>query len=183
MGSEILNQLARGLSEQNLCTVIRFNFPYKEEGRKSVNTKKVLHSSYRAVRDWVRSEYGPGTLLAGGRSMGGRVIGEVEIKDYSADALFFIGYPLHPPNSPEKQKPQPLLNYTRPMLFIHGTRDALGYLDNLKKTFDPVANAALHIIRGANHSFIPRKKDNRTENEIMGEILEAMAGYVREHAR
>lgn len=54
-------------------TSLRFNFPYKEQGRKSPDRAPVLVEVWQDVRDWAAAskEARNLPLLAGGRSMGG----------------------------------------------------------------------------------------------------------------
>src|SRR6185295_19904687 len=79
-------------------------------------------------------------LVIGGKSMGGRIASQVasdacEKKEEVADriaGLVFLGYPLHPPGNPSKLRVEHLPSIKMPMLFLQGTRDSLGTVDEIQ---------------------------------------------------
>ncbi|HYD49782.1 MAG TPA: alpha/beta family hydrolase, partial [Terriglobales bacterium] len=102
MSNPLLVAVQAGLAKRGFA-VLRFNFPYKERGRKLPDAAKVLEGSYRAVlahgRDtgWVQ-----GKLVIGGKSMGGRMASHLAGAGEAIDGLVFLGYPLHPAGKPER---------------------------------------------------------------------------------
>ena len=107
---------------------VKFNFPYKEQGRKAPDPAARLENAYERVLDHVRGTLrpGPGRLFAGGKSMGGRIAANVAAKETDAGkqdlaGLVFLGYPLHAPNRHDRLRADNLMKITAPMLFVEGT--------------------------------------------------------------
>src|SRR5262249_36147208 len=75
---------------------------------------------------------GPGRLMLGGHSYGGR-----QASMLLADApglaagLVLLAYPLHPPGRPERRRTEHLITLRTPTVFVHGTRDPFGLPDEL----------------------------------------------------
>lgn len=66
------------------------------------------------------------------------------------------------------------------MLFVQGTRDRLAEMDRLHPVLgEHGERATLHIVEGADHSFHVLKRSGRTEVEVLDEIAEAVARFVR----
>src|SRR6478672_11728898 len=74
----------------------------------------------------------PDRLVLGGRSMGGRMCSMAVAEGLPALGLALISYPLHPPGKPEKSRTEHLPSITVPCLFLSGTRDAFGTVDELE---------------------------------------------------
>jgi hypothetical protein len=75
---------------------------------------------------------GPGPLILGGRSMGGRMC-SMAVADGlvpNAVGLVLISYPLHPPGRPDKLRVEHLVRLQVPCLFVHGTKDTFGTPDD-----------------------------------------------------
>jgi hypothetical protein len=67
------------------------------------------------------------------------------------------------------------------MLFLQGSRDALADLSLLR----PLVRAlrpppSLHVVDGADHGFHVLKRSRRTDAEVLGELCDRMARWVRE---
>jgi hypothetical protein len=60
-----------------------------------------------------------------------------------ADVLLLLSYPLHPPRKPEQLRTQHFPRLRTPALFIHGTRDPFGSIEEM--------TAALTAIPGRHH--------------------------------
>ena len=101
--------------------VVTFDFPRV----RSVMTP--LEDAYLAVIEKTRAKFPNEPLSIGGKSMGGRVASLVASKHaLPIEKLVFFGYPLHPPNKPDKRRDAHLPDVKQPMLFLHGTRDPFG---------------------------------------------------------
>ena len=70
-------------------------------------------------------------VLAGGKSMGGRIASMAVAEGMPAAGLVFLGYPLHPPGRPDKIRDAHLDAVPVPMLFLQGTRDTFARPDLL----------------------------------------------------
>lgn len=163
---------------EGLCAAgypaLRFNFLYKEEGRKAPDRQEVL------VRTWGAVFAHAGQLLAGkvdswvaaGKSMGGRVASQMVAEGLlPVDGLIFLGYPLHPADDPGRLRDSHLYGIEVPMLFFAGTRDPLCSLPKLKDVLERLrASRELVTIEGGDHSFHVPKALHRQEEEILSEI-------------
>ena len=183
--SGFMRMFANGLAERGL-DVMTFNFVYMEQGRSVPDQKHKLESCFRAVIETAlkHRQLKNNKLVIGGKSMGGRIASQVaaaasEAKEPLADqidGLVFLGYPLHPPGQSTKLRVEHLVQIRKPMLFVQGTRDALGSPEEIQphiKDFRPAAK--IHSIEGGDHSFKAPKKFGMPQEEIyataMGEIV------------
>lgn len=108
-------------------------------------------------------------LFLGGHSYGGRqssmLCAELwaETPDLVA-ALLLLSYPLHPPRKPEQQRTQHLPDLQTPALFVSGTRDPFGSIDELKQALKMIpAKTQLLAIEGAGHDLGFKGKAKREE--------------------
>jgi predicted alpha/beta-hydrolase family hydrolase len=160
--------LARGID------VVRFNFLYRERGSRRPDAMPGLKACTAAVVKRTRAELNPGTLLIGGRSMGGRVASMLAADGIACDGLILFAYPLHPAGSPEKLRDAHLPHITAPVLCFNGTRDALCRRDLMERVLDVVpAPWNMHWLDGADHSFHVLKSSGRTDEEVLEEVGEA----------
>jgi predicted alpha/beta-hydrolase family hydrolase len=181
--SGFMRMFARGLAERGL-DVITFNFVYMEQGRSVPDQRPKLESCYRAVIDTIAKhrKLKSNKLVIGGKSMGGRIASQVaaarEAEPLALDVsgLVFLGYPLHPPGQSSKLRVEHLEHIRKPMLFVQGTRDALGTPEEIQpfvKDLRPPAK--IYAIEGGDHSFKAPKKmglpQERVYEAAMDEIV------------
>ena len=69
-----------------------------------------------------------------------------------ADGLLLLSYPLHPPGRPDQLRTQHLPNVHAPTLFVHGTRDPFGSIEEIESSrkLIPVKTQLL-TVEGAGH--------------------------------
>src|SRR5262249_36346205 len=123
--SSFMVDFATGLAARGIDTVT-FNFLYSEEGRRIPDPNDRLEACWRAVIAAVRQRLTPGSgrLAIGGKSMGGRIASQVAAAGIGdLVGLVFLGYPLHPPGSPDRLRAKHLTQVRVPMLFVQGSRD------------------------------------------------------------
>ena len=177
MDSPFMSYFHAGGARLGYLTV-KFNFPYMEQGRRAPDSQKRLRETYSHVLEWVRREFGPRGIVAGGKSMGGRVASYI-VGDVSwVRGLVFLGYPLHPPGRQDRLRDEHLYALSKPMLFVSGTRDSLARKDLLEGVVGRLPHATLHWIEGGDHSFRVRK----SEGESLPGALDAVrvwAGRLR----
>ena len=117
-------------------------------------------------------------LLAGGKSMGGRMTSRAVIGCDIAElsGLAFLGYPLHPPGRPGTQRADHLERVELPMLFLQGTRDSFADLGLLRGVCERVGSrATLHTVEGGDHSFKVLKRLGRSSDDLLRELAEALS--------
>lgn len=153
--------IAEGLVRRGLA-VVTFNYPYTEAGRRRPDRTPTLLACHRVVADRVRRELGSDLVLAG-RSMGGRIATMLASEGYPCRAVVCYAYPLHPAGKPEKLRIAHLGTIPVPMLFFHGSRDALSRAELFDVHVRSLAGTTVIDMEGADHSFRGR---GRTESEI-----------------
>jgi predicted alpha/beta-hydrolase family hydrolase len=139
----------------------------------------LLEATVARVAESVRAE-GALRVVLGGKSMGGRIASQAVAQGVAADALVFLGYPLHPPGKPEKLRDKHLPDVPAPMLFVQGTRDEFARWDLLEATLARLGDrATLLKIEDGDHSFVVRKKvTGRSTAEVETGMLESVNGWL-----
>jgi uncharacterized protein len=129
--------------------VTRIDFPYRLAGRKLPDKAPIL---LQAIVDSASGLSGP--LVLGGRSMGGRMCSMVAAEGVlDVAALVLICYPLHPPKKPNRLRTEHFANITVPCLFVSGTRDAFGTLEELQEATSLIGGPVTHVwVDRADHS-------------------------------
>lgn len=130
-----------------------YNFPYTEEGRRFPDPAPLLEATVAAVAGEARRR-GATRLVLGGKSMGGRIASQAVANGVAADALIFLGYPLHPPGKESQLRDRHLPQVTPPMLFLQGTRDEFARWDLIEAVTTRLGpRARLVRIEGADHGY------------------------------
>jgi predicted alpha/beta-hydrolase family hydrolase len=180
MSHPFMEMLAAELAGIGVAT-LRYQFPYMEERRRVPDAPAVLMATVvAAVRK--AAEAAPGLpLLAGGKSMGGRMTSQAAAAQHPLDGvrgLVFFGFPLHPSNRPGTQRADHLAKVSVPMLFLQGTRDKLSDLKLLRPVCAKLGSrATLHVIETADHSFHVLKRSGRNDTEVLRELAEKAASW------
>ena len=182
MQSAFISYLHKTIASAGIMTV-KFNFPYKELGRKAPDRPPLLEATWQAVIDAVLNETGcrPKQVFLSGKSMGGRYASMIAAQRSGLGGLIVYGYPLHAPGKQDKLRVEHLASITCPMLIFQGTRDSLCKID----VFQPIlaelpAPPELHIIEGGDHSFKVLKKLTRTASEVWKEIAEQSIEWINQ---
>ncbi|MBW1858782.1 MAG: alpha/beta fold hydrolase [Deltaproteobacteria bacterium] len=166
--------MSQGLAEAGFLT-LRFNFLYREKGRRAPDPQDTLVRTWQAVYQFLKGHpvYGADKIVAVGKSMGGRVASQMVADGLlSVTRLIFLGYPLHPPGKKERMRDGHLYHTKTPMLFFVGTRDPLCDLAQLRKVLARLGGPShLEAIEGGDHSFRVRKSADTTQQEVYDRIL------------
>jgi uncharacterized protein len=172
MNDALLRVVSRGLSEKG-AAVLRFNFPYREAGRKAPGAQSASEACYRAIADEARTEGVP--LFLGGKSYGGRMASHIVADGYEADGLTFISYPLHPPGRPEKLRDEHLGRIGAPMLFVQGTKDPFATPELLQATVARLSNARLASVERGDHSL---RVSGRKPADVASFVVEEVDAFI-----
>lgn len=166
----ILAGFAEGLADAEVAC-LRFNFPYKEQGRRGPDPERTLRGAWLAAFE---AADGP-AVWAGGKSLGGRIASMLVAEgEMPAAGLVFVGYPLHPPGKPERIRDAHLADIEVPMLFLQGTADPFARWDLLEPIVARLGDrAVLHPVEGGDHSF--RVRGTPKDDEGTGRALAAIA--------
>ncbi len=180
-GSEhpFMEAVAKGLGRRGVAT-FRFQFPYMEQGRRAPDPARVLIQSVRSAVSEAARLWPDLPLLAGGKSMGGRMTSTAAAGDALPGVLglAFFGFPLHAAGRPSAERGAHLADVSLPMLFLQGTRDTLadlGLLEPLVRKLRPTPT--LHTVEGADHGFHVLKRSGRTDEEVLEELLQAFVEW------
>ena len=171
----LLSAFAEGLARKGYPT-LRFNFLYREQGRRMPDKEEVLVETWQAAYRFMKES--PGlqkmSVAAAGKSLGGRIASQAVAQGLlPVTRLIFLGYPLHPSTDKENMRDGHLYRIRIPLLFFAGTRDLLCDLDRLKGVLGRLrADWDLMVIEGGDHSFHVPKSMAVGDEEIYGRIVE-----------
>jgi predicted alpha/beta-hydrolase family hydrolase len=179
MHHHFMEGCAERLADRGVAT-FRYHFPYMEAGRKAPNPAHLLVKTVRSAAAEAVRVAPDLPLLAGGKSMGGRMTSTAA----SAEALervlglAFFGFPLHAPGRDSSERGAHLADVELPMLFLQGTRDKLANLDLLGPLLDTVRPPPrLHVVEGADHGFHVLKRSGRTDDEVLDELCDTFVAW------
>lgn len=179
MRHPFMTALSRELAAEKIAT-FRYQFPYMENHRKAPDRPPTLTATVAAATRAAHAAAPDLPLLAGGKSMGGRITSTAASENLISEVrgLVFFGFPLHPPKQPAAKRGDHLANVTQPMLFLQGTRDDLADLKLLKPICKNLGDrSTLHVIEGADHSFHVLKSSGKSDAEILRELARTTAEW------
>ena len=181
MRHRFLDRIAASLGARGIAT-FRYQFPYMAAGRSRPDAPPILEETVRAAVTKAGEIVPELPVVAGGKSMGGRMTSSAAATAplERARGLVFLGFPLHPPGQPGTHRADHLQAVNVPMLFLQGTRDGFARLDLITDVTSRLKSlATLHPVDGADHSFGILKRAGRTQDQVMDELAETIAGWAR----
>jgi uncharacterized protein len=181
MRHPFMTTVAESLAHRGIAT-LRYQFPYTESGGRRPDPPGVLQATVRAAVAKAREIAPELPLVAGGKSLGGRMTSHAAARHALPGVLglVFLGFPLHPPKQPGKHRADRLPTVELPMLFLQGTRDTLADLDLITAVCGHLGHrATLHVVEGADHSFAVLKRSGRTDADVLDELVTTIAQWVR----
>ena len=186
-----MEAISQSLAEVGIAT-FRYNFVYMEAGRGAPDRHPLLLATVRAAVQAAHEAAPDLPLIAGGKSMGGRMTsmaqaenplsampvrgegaggGEISISSSAVRGLVFYGFPLHPAGRPGVERAEHLAKVNIPMLFLQGTRDDLADLSLLTPIVEGLKTASTHIVETADHSFHIQKSSGKTDAQVLNELV------------
>jgi predicted alpha/beta-hydrolase family hydrolase len=182
MRHPFLEAVAAALARRRVAT-LRYEFPYAAAGSRRPDPKPVLVETVAAAAAEAQRLAGGLRLLAGGKSMGGRMTslaaaaGRLE----GVRGIVFLGFPLHPAGKPGTERADHLASVEAPMLLLQGTRDALADLALLRPVCQALGpRARLCVIEGADHGFRVPKRSGLRLAEVIETLAEETARFAAE---
>ena len=180
MEHPFLAGFTRALNGLGIAT-LRFNFPYREAGRKFPDRPPAAIAAWRAAMEEAAARSSGEPLWAGGKSFGGRMASMAVAEGMPASGLVYLGYPLHPPGKPERVRDEHLYGLTLPMLFLQGTRDPFATPELLESVVARIGPAATLVWRdGGNHTF-DVKGAKRGAGEVGASLAGPAAAFITAH--
>jgi predicted alpha/beta-hydrolase family hydrolase len=158
----LLVSLSRTFCEAGLA-VLRYDLPFRvarasgppgPEGipAAAARDREGVLRAVEALRQRVK-----GRVFAGGHSYGGRQTAMVAAERPGlADGLLLLSYPLHRPKKPDEPRTGFFTEWRTPGLFVHGTRDPFGTVEELRGAMERIpARVDLLAVEGAGHDLKP----------------------------
>ncbi|WP_116808708.1 alpha/beta family hydrolase [Steroidobacter cummioxidans] len=179
MNHTFMTDLANALEARQIGT-LRYNFPYMESGSKRPDPPALCHATVRAAVEEARKQAPGVSLIAGGKSFGGRMTSQAQAAKPLPEVrgLAFVGFPLHPAKKPSTERAAHLSDVKIPMLFLQGTRDDLADLTLLEPIVQKLGpSATMKRIEGADHSFHVLVRSGRNDREVMEELADTIANW------
>ncbi|MGH9530519.1 MAG: alpha/beta hydrolase family protein [Terriglobales bacterium] len=152
--SSLLLNLAEAFATTGF-TVLRCDLPFRQlrphgppRPRDSARDREGLKNAVAALRNEIA-----GCIFLGGHSYGGRqatmlVAAEPDL----VSGLILFSYPLHPPRKPEQLRTQHFPQLRTPSMFVHGTRDPFGSIEEMERALKLIpARHELMTVEGAGH--------------------------------
>ena len=136
--------------------VARVNFPYRAKGpgrRPPDRMPKLVEAVAAASAEWAhRWGVEPGSIVLGGRSMGGRAA-SIAVAEGAAPArgLVLLSYPLHPPGKPANLRVEHLGAVGCPVLLVQGNRDPFGTPDEFARELPALGGPLTELWVDATH--------------------------------
>jgi uncharacterized protein len=146
-------------------TVLRCDLPYRQKRPhgppfpgSAAEDRQGLRNAVAAVRE-MAPDRPLRRVYLGGHSYGGRQATMLAADDAAlVDGLLLLSYPLHPPRKPEQLRTAHFLRLRTPAMFVHGSRDPFGSVDEMESALKLVPAATILLpVEGAGHelSFKP----------------------------
>jgi predicted alpha/beta-hydrolase family hydrolase len=150
----LLVRVAQAFAEAGWLA-LRFDLPFRQQRPKgppfpagAARDREGIAQAVAAARALV-----PGRVFAGGHSYGGRQTAMLAAERAGlVDGLLLLSYPLHPPRKPDQKRTAFFPGLRTPALFVHGTEDPFGSIEELRSamTLIPAATDLLPV-EGAGH--------------------------------
>lgn len=161
-------------------TVLRCDLPFRQarpfgppRPGDAERDRDGLRNAVAALR-----KLGCGRIFLGGHSYGGRQATMLCAAEPGLVAgLLLLSYPLHPPRKPAQLRVQHLPGLRVPALFVHGTRDPFGSVEEMEAAVKMIpAKTRLLIVDGAGHDLGFKGKVVR--DGVVGEIVTAFSEFL-----
>ena len=152
--------------------VLRCDLPFRQERRTgppfpggAERDRAGLRNAVMALRKTVA-----GRIFLGGHSYGGRQATMLCAAEPDlVPGLLLLSYPLHPPRKPEQLRIQHLPNLHTTSLFVHGTRDPFGSVEEMAAALRLIpAKTELMEVEGAGHDLGFKGKAQAKESACNG---------------
>jgi predicted alpha/beta-hydrolase family hydrolase len=160
-------------------TVLRCDLPFRQlrpHGPPQRGSAERDQEGLRAAIASMRRQTS-GRLFLGGHSYGGRQASILAASESGlVDQLLLLSYPLHPPQRPTELRTAHFPRLQTPTLFVHGTRDGFGSIEEVAAALKLVrSRTELLPIIGAGHELVTK----RNRDEVAKVIVEAFRLFTR----
>ncbi len=173
----LLVALAEAFCDAGIA-VLRFDLPYRQKKSLGPPSPGGAATDREGIRRAAAAlkKLAPERIFLGGLSYGGRQTTMLAAEDATvADVLLLLSYPLHPPGRPEQLRTAHLPNLKTPSLFVHGTKDPFGAIEEMTTALRLIpAPTSLTVVDGAGHDLgYGRKASSRPQADLPQTVLGA----------
>jgi uncharacterized protein len=147
----LLVRLAEALEQQKYA-VLRVTLPFKQDGKPPLPANAVKDRAGLAeAAQFMKKDFAH--VFMGGHSYGGRQASMLAAEQGgTAERLLLLSYPLHPPDKPAQLRTDHFPNLRTPAVFVQGTKDPFGTVDEVKTALELIPVKPDFIaIEGAGH--------------------------------
>lgn len=143
----LLTALAEAFATQDFA-VLRCDLPFRQarpfgppRPGEAARDRLGLKNAVGAMRN-----IAPGQIFLGGQSYGGRQATMLSSEEHGlVNGMLLLSYPLHAPGRPDQLRTQHLPNLKIPALFVHGTRDPFGSIEEMESALKLIPAPTLLI--------------------------------------
>jgi len=148
-------------------TILRCDLPFRQKRSygpprpgDSTQDREGLKNAVAEMRRLVA-----GRVFLGGQSYGGRQATMLCSDEPGlVDGILLLSYPLHAPSRPDQPRTQHLPKLHTPVLFVHGTRDPFGSIEEMESALKLIpAKTELIPVEGAGHDLGFKGKSKRDD--------------------
>ena len=171
--SPVLRAVASAFAAQGIAA-LRIDLPFRQARPKGPPSPAWAERDREGLRRALAAlaRRCPGRLVLGGHSYGGRQASML-LADAPglAQGLLLLAYPLHPPGRPERRRTEHLITLRTPTVFVHGTRDPFGFIDELDEARGMMPGPTrLLAVREAGHD-LGARRDAAFADAAVAELL------------
>jgi predicted alpha/beta-hydrolase family hydrolase len=170
----MLVALAHAFSELQV-EVVGYDLAFRQERAKGPPRPGDAARDREGLREEIAKIRGkhPDQVWLGGQSYGGRQSSMLAAEMPGlVDRLLLLSYPLHAPGKPEQLRTAHLPGLKTPTLFVHGSRDPFGTIEEIKRAM-PLIPAPVQLleIEGVGHDL------GRNHAAVAARIAAAFLGF------
>jgi predicted alpha/beta-hydrolase family hydrolase len=182
--SSLVVAVAMTFAERGI-TVLRCDLPFRHQRSfgpprpgDAARDREGLKNAVAAIRGTVK-----GPIFLGGHSYGGRQATMLCAEEPGiVSGLLLLSYPLHPPRKPEQLRTQHFPKLRTPALFVQGTRDPFGSIDEMETALKLIpAKHVLLPVEGAGHDLGFKGKTG--ENGLPALVVETFVAFYSRQAQ
>ncbi len=174
--SPLLVALAHAFCASGLI-VLRCDLPFRQARPHGPPPRGSAERDQAGLRAAVTSgrRLASGRIFLGGHSYGGRQASMlVAAEPGLVDQLLLLSYPLHPPQRPSELRTAHFAQLQTPALFVHGTRDGFGTIDEMTAALTLVGTRTeLLPVASAGHELLTI----RNRDELPNAVVEAFRKF------
>jgi uncharacterized protein len=147
--------------------VLRCDLPFRQSRRfgpprpsDAIRDREGLRRAVAAM-----TKLASGRIFLGGQSYGGRQASMLVAEETRlVSGLLLLSYPLHPPSRPGQPRTQHLPKIEMPVIFVHGTRDPFGSIEEIESARKLIpAKTLLLPVEDAGHDLGFKGKKKRDD--------------------